>query len=334
MTSRIENVSGGKYLYIQQEADDNGYELKMAASMISESIITPTQVFAYGGMCLEYCITGLKELENYLSDIRLNSKDIIRLLAQIEQSVNTVKNYLLSEADLLINADYIYVDEERGQLKLCIVPGYNGAFEDELKAFISKLLIHIDAADDAALKLGFKLFKTISDREFRLHDIMGVLGQRNIKAAAGRSNFEFDRSEFKQRIQYNDNEQEACMGADLKFTNQDEQAYSVYQGTGYEYKENEYGSIQTECDETSYNQSGSVPDADADAEETIKPHSILRETLSGLAVSQGILITVAIAVFLLKGRSTVMRLLPVYLVIAVCVAVYYAASFALKRRRQ
>lgn len=340
MTSRIENGSGGKYLYIQQETDEYGFEAKMAASLISDSIMTPAQVFAYGSMCHEYCITGFTELEEYLSGIRLHSRDVIRLLAQLEQSVSTVKNYLLSEADLLINNDFIYVDEEKGLLKLCIVPGYNGDFEQGLKDFISRLLIHIDAADDAVLRLGFRLFKTISQAEFKLHDVISALRSPEARLMDARQGFdstddaELDIDKLGSKLQYN-----GLSGYD----NADMYAYStlhqedlredtvagVHAEAGEnEYRENVYTGMRPDHDEQkdAYNTQG-------DTQSAGEPRSVLKDTICGLAVSQGILIAVAVAVFLLKGRATVMRLIPIYLIIAVCVTVYYIISFVLKRRQ-
>lgn len=341
MISRIENGSGGRYLYIQQEAEDNGFEFKMAASLVSDCIIAPAQVYAHGDLCHEYCITGLKELEEYLSGISLHSGDIIRLLAQTEQSVNTVKNYLLSEADLLINTDYIYVDAEKGLLKLCIVPGYNGDFEQGLKAFISRLLVHIDAADDAALRLGFRLFKIISQAEFKLHDIISALRAPEARAAEisigpdSAEAYELDIDKLGQKLQYD--------GAPF-YDAQSTQPYTPLRHTaepadtvagineataGNEYRDNVYTGRRQD-----YNESGSAYDTqDNEPDTEAKPRNILKDTLGGLIVSQGILIAVAAAVFLLKGRAAVMRLIPIYLIIAACVTVYYVISFILKKRQ-
>ncbi len=350
MISRIENSSGGKYLYIQQESDENSFETRMASSLISDSIMTPAQVFTHGAMCHEYCITGFKVLEEYLSGIRLHSQDIIRLLAQLEQSVNTVKNYLLSEADLLINTEFIYVDEEKGQLKICIVPGYNGDFEQGLKEFISRLLIHIDAADELVLRLGFRLFKTISQGEFKLHDIISALRPveaRPVDAVQCFDNAdaaELDMDKLGQKLQYDglsryDNadgyaytslrhsaQESGSFDSDTG-TNDNEYTGNAYRGNTY--TKNTYNGMQQE-----YNESGASVDTQDDTEAAAKPRSILKDTLGGLIVSQGILIAVATAVFLLKGKATVMKLIPIYLIIAACVTVYYIISFILKKRQQ
>ena len=346
MISRIENSSGGKYLYIQQESEENSFETRMAASLVSDSIMTPAQVFAYGGMCYEYCITGLKELEEYLSGIRLHSQDLIRLLAQLEQSVNTVKNYLLSEADLLINTEFIYADEEKGLLKLCIVPGYNGDFEQGLKELISRLLIHIDAADESVLRLGFRLFKTITQGEFKLHDIISALHQPEarpvdaVQGFEGLDEAELDMDKLGQKLQYDGLPRYA--DAD-KYTYvssqqgvmQEREPYSADAETGErEYKGNAYAGNAYTGMRQDYNAAEPAADINTDTEHEAKPRSILKDTIGGLAVSQGILIAVAAAVFLLKGRTTVMKLIPIYIIIAACVTVYYIISFILKRRQQ
>lgn len=361
MNSRIENESGGKYLYIETTAERDGFESKMAESVISENIITPNLVYAYGGMCLEYNITGLIELNEYLSGLKLNSRDIIRLIVQIEQCVNTIKNYLLSEADLLLDTEYVYADTVSGALKLCIVPGYNGDFESELKMFISKLLVHIDEENEAALRLGFKLFRAVSQDDCKLHDVTAVLkysgaettahhayasdnyasdscniashntgsrntgshntGSRNADSCSTASAHTWSRANtISAKLSEADAEHSGLFEPNTAYTEPDFNIphESVYGGMGAKNEQNE---LPTEYDDY------------LDEEEAPRQRGLLKETLTGLLVSQVILVGVAVAVFLLKGRTSVMRLIPVYLVIAVCLTVYYVISFIMKRRR-
>ena len=364
MISRIENASDGRYLYIQSGTNADGFESRMASSLISESIIAPTLVFAYGEMCMEYCITGLKGLEEYLSGAKLNSRDITGLLAQTEQSVNTVRNYLLSESDLLINTDYVYVDDHSGLLKLCIVPGYNGDFEQELKCFINKLLMHIDAEDIRTLKLGFKLFKAVSSKDFKLHDVISVLRDVSSKRSSvneAYKNMPYEpnpplRSDCSLQEAYEGSGDNAAGASGLLHSNAaggnlhvpdfeteadcGSSSFTLGRDIQSDYPDakasaNPYSGAYTSDMRPGYDRQDAAGSGFDEADEAPdKLRSILKETLSGLIVSQGILVAVAIVVFLLKGRALVMRLIPIYLIIAACVTVYYAASFILKRRQE
>lgn len=336
MNSRIENESGGKYLYIETTAERDGFESKMAESVISENIITPNLVYAYGGMCLEYNITGLVKLDEYLSGLKLGSMDITRLIAQIEQCVNTIKNYLLSETDLLLDADYVYVDAAGAAIKFCIVPDYGGNFEHELKQLINKMLIHIDAEDDKTLRLGYKLFRAVSDDDCKLHDLMTVL--KGSETGATRHHADLSANPTADSFVTGNIQAGGKAEAALQFGDTDA-GYSDICDLGTETarqqdldkpRESAYGGgigAKPPQAETS-----TIYD-DYGEEEEAKPRGLLRETLTGLLVSQAILIGVAAAVFLLKGRASVMRLIPVYLVIALCLTVYYVISFCIKRRQ-
>ena len=337
MNSRIENESGGKYLYIETTAERDGFESKMAESVISENIITPNLIYAYGGMCLEYNITGLVKLDEYLSGLKLSSMDITRLIAQIEQCVNTIKNYLLSETDLLFDADYVYVDAAGATVKFCIVPDYGGNFEHELKLLINKLLIHIDAEDDKTLRLGYRLFRAVSDDDCKLHDLMTVL--KGSETGATRHHADLSANPTADSFVTGNIQAGGKAEAALQFGDTDAGYSDIFdldtetarQQDFREAHESTYGggigakSLQAET--------STIYDDYGEEEDVVKPRGLLKETLTGLLVSQAILIGVAAAVFLLKGRASVMRLIPVYLVIALCLTVYYVISFCIKRRQ-
>lgn len=355
MNSRIENGLNGKYLYIETDKADEGFEYRMAASVASESIIAPTKVFAYGGICLEYCITGLRLFDEYLAGISLRSADIIRFLAQIEQCVRIVENYLLRADDLLINLKYLYVDEATGSLKICVVPGYEGNFEAEFKQLVNSLLMHIDADDVAALKLGHKLFKAVSSEDYKLQDVMAVLktdstGREALDGAtiyAHRQGSAAD-NQYMNTVStdtvYNGEYYNGSPSVDAlryagQYTGQRQFDTAQPQGSA---EQNYYGDDNLSNLSGRYDPQEGTEQADVqsgydydteDETDNIGGRSILKETLTGLAVSQAILIGVAIAVYLLKGRATAMRLAPIYIIIAVCVTVYYVIGLFMKRRK-
>ncbi len=336
MNSRIENCSGGKYLYIEAETAENGFESRMAASVTGECLIAPQQVFAYGGMCLEYCISGLVSLEEYLSGVRLKSMDMVQLLAQIEQSVNTVKNYLLSEAELLINPDYVYIDAEQASIRLCVVPGYNGSFESELKLLVNRLLIHMDNDDADTLRLGFRLLKAVSAGDCRLHDIIDAV---RIQGAAQTTSC---RAKHGVKLIMPNEQTYEASAPDLDPADESDFGKTEYEDSQYGSQYDRQYAKTAEYEQVPSAETGSGDEvasfrrgaAGKNETDMKKPRSELRDTLTGLFISQGILIAAAAVIYLIKGRALMLRLLPIYLVIAICMTVYYAVSLIMKKRQK
>ena len=185
MNSWTENISSGRFLYIEDNSSDGGYEAKMAAAVSSPYLLAPAAVFAERKACFEYNISGLAGLDEYLAGRNLSAQDMTSLLTQIDTAAAVVQNYLLSESCMLINPDYIYVDKQKNELRICVVPEYGGCFEDELKEFIMKLLPYTDTDDVSAMRTCIKLMRAVSMHDYRLHDVLEMLN--NSTATASRN---------------------------------------------------------------------------------------------------------------------------------------------------
>ncbi len=304
MNTWISNDSEGKYLYAELPSEENSFEISMIRSISADNILPLSERFRDGKQCLEYNVSGLVTLKEYLTGHSLDEEALSSVIIQVGNAADTVRNYLLSENSLRIRSSEIFVSEEEAELKFCVIPGEGENFEEELKTLISELLINLNLEDEQALRLGFQLLKTTQDPEFRLHDVLSAVQRKKTPGT------------LKKEIFTAPPRSAAAEAPD------DTEAFSGLPGM--------------QNPDEKYDNDAIIDSEFYDTEEKEKeaPKKSRNSMLTGLAVSQGILAAGAVVVFLVKGKATVLRMLPVYLILALCVTAYSFVDYKAKRRTQ
>ena len=319
----------------------------MAEAISNNGIITPNSVFAYGSLCFEYNISGFISLDEYLLNASLKENDIRSIMIQLDAAADTVRNYLLNEGSLLLTGDRIFIDKDKKQIKICVLPNYCGNFEASLKELIIKLIMNTDQEDNNAVKLGVRLLKSTADPDFRLHDVLEALAERkSIKPDNLKGNVKAETSIFKaaeftgentvSSDKYTDNEEiirERNKRFQSDFAGINDICERELTADRADSADNEAYKRDTFTDRAY----GYPYEQEDDKEKTKDENSSrvrLKDSLSGMLISETILIAAAVIIFLVKGKSMLIRLLPIYLVIAACVCVYYAASYIMKRKAE
>lgn len=347
MNSRIENTSSGRFLYIEARSDENDFETKMAEAISNDGIITPNSVFAYGGICFEYNISGFISLDEYLINASLKEEDIASIMIQLDAAADTVRNYLLNEGSLLLASDRIFIDKDKKKIKICVLPNYCGDFEASLKELIIKLIMNTDQEDNNAVKLGFRLLKSTADPDFRLHDVLEAMSDRkSVKQESLKGNVKLENSILKAAEFSRENtiSSDKCTDKEEVISERNKRFQSDFTGIndicertltadGADSADNETYKQDTFTDRTygySYEQEADKEEAEEENSSRVR----LKDSLSGMLISEAILIAAAVVIFLVKGKSMLIRLLPIYLVIAACVCVYYVVSYIIKRKAE
>lgn len=336
MKTWISNETHGKYLYIEAGEDSNAFEREMIRTAISESILPVTESFKDRTRCYECCISGLISLNEWMEKYEMNAARIKEVLFQINSVVVYLRGYLLSERNLLINGSCIFVDKKKDRLRFCIIPSGDNDFEAGLKDVIHEMLVHISIEDSEALRLGFRLMKLCEAKDFRLHDVLEIAGLREEAYGCGTENERENRSDDEinsrnqEYIRRNDmtvdpeilpDAEDQSSGSYESFTSRDIRQQDTGKGINREYQSADMGEGSRQQDNISEEAEGCGFQK--------KNHPA-----AGFILSQIILLGGAAAVYMLKGKAIAIRMLPVYLIMAICTAVYYIADHFLQKRRE
>lgn len=391
MNKWTDNSASGRYLYVESEFAEGSFEERMISSIASGSLLVPAAAFRKGRNCLEYNITGLTGLMSILKQRAVSASDMTNILTQTFAAVENAGNYLLSEDNLLMDIDCIYFDSVRNSLCFCAVPEQQGGFARGLRQLLSELLGHIDINDSRALRIGFKLMRSMSAEEFRLHDALKSLEDEHVfgEQEMYRENTGTSKTVMKMQdlhmsediavspdsasdrrdivlqtaplpetnTAWNENIRAGISHADSKAQENPDSFYkrgAAAYGDSINKNNHERDHIGSQSERMRYfgedndvdahvpmtgqrddNEHGEqyTDEAEPEMAGQEKGHGI-RSAFTGFIISQAVLAAAAAAIYLVKGSAAMQRLIPVYIVIAVCLTLYHAVGFFISARAQ
>lgn len=161
------------YLMIEaSEFHDQGYETKMMIGNTIEGLLK-FRIKKTDNQC-KFCyeITSKQPLRRLL-DVRCIRADQVRgLLFGIARTLARMEDYLLSEHQILLDPDFIYVNPEEFQPFLCLLPGKKGNFPEEFSRLLQFLLGKVDHQDKETVVLVYGLYQESLKENYGLDNLL------------------------------------------------------------------------------------------------------------------------------------------------------------------
>ena len=188
--------------YLMIEADEEGmqaFEAKMLVGNAIEGLLKfrIRRTDDYCQFCYE--ITSRQPLGRLLETKSINAVQLRALLLGIAQTLIRMEDYLLSEHQILLDPDYIYIDPESFQPGLCLLPGKNGSFPDEFSEFLQFLLGKADHQDKDAVVLIYGLYRESLKENYGLDNLLRWLMRDEGKAGEGPEKLLEEKEEYRSR---------------------------------------------------------------------------------------------------------------------------------------
>ena len=171
----IEKNMKNTFLTIQNiKINLQSYESKILEEETIENVIKYQIDYDGNNEILKYNISGMFSLENYLKTNKLKKKDIIFIIKSIDNVLNNIENYLLSENSIVLDPAAIMIEKEKNKSKLnfLMIPNYQSDFSYELSKLIVKLLRHIDVEDKEGLRFAYELFVKSAKDNYTINDLI------------------------------------------------------------------------------------------------------------------------------------------------------------------
>lgn len=168
------------YLMISVEGmQDQGYEARMMIGNTIEGLLKfrIKKTDNHSRFCYE--ITSKQPLSRMLETKSINAVQIRRLLLGIARTLTKMEDYLLTEEQILLDPDYIYVNPDEYQPFLCLIPGKKGNFPDEFSLFLQFLLGKVDHQDKEAVVLTYGLYRESLKENYGLDNLLRWLMKEN-----------------------------------------------------------------------------------------------------------------------------------------------------------
>ena len=126
-----------------------------------------------------YEITSKQPLSRLLEGQTIQAEQIRALVLGIARSLDHMDQYLLSEKNVLLDPEYLYVDPESLKVWLCLVPGMECDFPEDYSRFLEYLLGKVDHKDKESVVLAYGLYQETRKENYGMADILRLAQQKS-----------------------------------------------------------------------------------------------------------------------------------------------------------
>ena len=162
--------------------------------------LLPIDIIMHDSMTeFKYKTEKLKNLDEYLSE-ELTKEDLLNVFENICKVVTDIEEYMLGEAQLILENKYIFTDNEN--IKMMLLPLYNRRNNLSIHEFFKNLLLYMMVKNNKAANFAADISRQLSDEEsFSCNKFLQLISQ--IKQKKHIENLDIinpeNKSDFKER---------------------------------------------------------------------------------------------------------------------------------------
>ena len=192
-----------KYIELIYNVDENEKIDNVSIGMMRNNDIKyllPIDIIMHDSMTeFKYKTEKSKNLDEYLSE-ELTKEDLLDVFENICKVVTDIEEYMLGEAQLILENKYIFTDN--GNIKMMLLPLYNRRNNLSIYEFFKNLLLYMMVKNNKAANFAADISRQLSDEEsFSCNKFLQLISQ--IKQKKHIENFDIikpeNKSDFKER---------------------------------------------------------------------------------------------------------------------------------------
>ena len=157
------------------EIDTKAYPVRMVLGNVIPGLLPCRMQKADGDILLYYDITNRQCLADAYGKLTyVELKEIYQRFLKIFEQMEV---YLLNLDQLLLEAEYVYVDKKEGDMSLCYLPGYEKPVQEQLRCFTEYLLPRMEHQDSQGVMLGYGIYRLMVEDGFQMENVRAHLHQ-------------------------------------------------------------------------------------------------------------------------------------------------------------
>lgn len=169
------------YMIIEPEkAGYDSYEMYMMAANGIEGLLKFHIKQVDNRKSYYYEITSKQPLNRVLEYHSLGEEELKKLIAGIGQILGRLEVYLLQERHILLEPEYIYIEPERFSVFLCLVPGRNGIFPEEMTGLLRYLLGKVNHQDKECVVMAYGLYQESLKENYGIKDLLEIISKNSV----------------------------------------------------------------------------------------------------------------------------------------------------------
>lgn len=119
-----------------------------------------------------YDITGMQPLEQILEYQPLNYQFVKKILNSFDQACIQAANYMLTENDIVLLPELLFIHTELDEVVYCYLPGNQIHICVQFKKFMEYLMRHLDHKDKQAVQLVYGVYQQVAEEKSALHSVL------------------------------------------------------------------------------------------------------------------------------------------------------------------
>ena len=164
------------YLILEAGQDDEeNFEIRMLTGNSIEGLLKFRIKQEEIGRYFYYEITSKQPLSRLLEFREIRKEELSTLVVEIGAVLKRIEDYLLTESNLLLEPEHIYVEPESYQIWLCYVPGYEKSFPEAMEKLLQYLLKKTDHKDNESVVLAYRLYQESQKDYYGIEDLLKII---------------------------------------------------------------------------------------------------------------------------------------------------------------
>lgn len=160
------------YLVLRQEmSDESAFEEKMLLHNEISGLLPCFARQMNGEKAYFYDISSRQSLQHIYERNEISYEAMKSLLCGVAETVRSLEEYLMDSAHLLLLPEYIYMDIEKMDVRLCYYPIRTDREENGWQPLTEFLLLKTDHEDNQAVRLIYALYKAVFAHTFYLEQL-------------------------------------------------------------------------------------------------------------------------------------------------------------------
>ncbi|MGL5259962.1 MAG: DUF6382 domain-containing protein [Lachnospiraceae bacterium] len=165
------------FLVVKGQEVLEDYQYKIFKSNKIQGLLEGKEVMKYS---YYFNISGLTSFEDLYQEKQLSYKEISNFFYQLQEMIQTIKGYFLSEKKIILQPEFIYKDVETQKIFFLFLPWLEeryqeGPFQNLAEFFLQKT----DHKDSMAVNVSYYFYKKQKEKNFSLFLILSFLENEN-----------------------------------------------------------------------------------------------------------------------------------------------------------
>ena len=153
------------------------FRVKMTEHNRIHGLLQPVFKETDGIKRLYYDISSRKKLSAYFSDTPVSAVNIRSFIYAVRKLLDVIPGYLICPSDIVLDPEYIFVDEETMEPAFCILPGYMGDFPGDFRKLLKQIMEAVDMSDMSAVLLAYSVYHASAKENYVIGDIMAAASE-------------------------------------------------------------------------------------------------------------------------------------------------------------